>query len=200
MLKEKSSPWARLKYLYVLPLTAIAVAAFARPEISTELDEISDDKVNNLAAIVKTEEVKSGKKMSGDGIKVPNMLVKGSAVVQVSGDNQEFQVVEDMPSFPGGMKECIKFLSNKVKYPIEAVEKGIQGTVAVRFVIEKDGSISRPEVIRKIDPYLDKEALRVIMEMPKWKPGKQKGVAVCTQYTVPIKFKLPVVDKEKKNV
>ena len=262
MLKEKSSPWARLKYLYVLPLAAIAITAFARPEVSTELDEISAVKVNDLTAIVKAEEVKSAEILSEDGIKVKgrvldeeyssgiigaNVLIKGSTIgtvtdeegrfelpveagnvlqisfagyktveVKVAADEKEqdivivmsgekpsaggqvFQIAEEMPSFPGGIDECMRYIARHVKYPAISIENGAQGIVSVRFIIEKDGSISNPKIAQGVDEYLDKEAMRVIMSMPKWKPGKQRGVAVRTQFTLPVKFRL-VVDEAKKD-
>ena len=237
MLKEKSSPWARL-------------------------DEISAVKVNDLTAIVKAEEVKSAEILSEDGIKVKgrvldeeyssgiigaNVLIKGSTIgtvtdeegrfelpveagnvlqisfagyktveVKVSADEKEqdivivmsgekpsaggqvFQIAEEMPSFPGGIDECMRYIARHVKYPAISIENGAQGIVSVRFIIEKDGSISNPKIAQGVDEYLDKEAMRVIMSMPKWKPGKQRGVAVRTQFTLPVKFRL-VVDEAKKD-
>ena len=273
MLKKKSNPWARLKYLYVLPLAAIAVAAFARPEISSELDEISAVKVNDLTAIMKTEEVKSPEKHPAKEIKVQgqvlekstnapvvgaSVIIKGTtsgtitdldgnfvismpvgATLSVSyinmktkeltitekligkikslkvylegeittktqevvvvgyGGGEEasdevpvFQVVEEMPEFPGGMGECLKFLGKNIKYPVEAQKAGVQGKVIVQFVVEKDGNIANPKVVRSIDPDLDGEAIRVISIMPKWKPGMQKGQPVRVKYTVPVTFRL----------
>lgn len=273
MLKKKSNPWARLKYLYVLPLAVIAVAAFARPEISSELDEISAVKVNDLTAIMKTEEVKSPEKHPAKEIKVQgqvlekstnapvvgaNVIIKGTtsgtitdldgnfvismpvgATLSVSyinmktkeltitekligkikslkvylegeittktqevvvvgyGGGEEasdevpvFQVVEEMPEFPGGMGECLKFLGKNIKYPVEAQKAGVQGKVIVQFVVEKDGNIANPKVVRSIDPDLDGEAIRVISIMPKWKPGMQKGQPVRVKYTVPVTFRL----------
>ena len=101
-----------------------------------------------------------------------------------------FMVVEEMPEFPGGMAECLKFLGKNIKYPTISQENGVQGKVIVQFVVNKDGSIVDPVVVRSVDPYLDKEALRVIKTMPKWKPGKQRGKAVRVKYTVPVTFKL----------
>ena len=101
-----------------------------------------------------------------------------------------FMVVEEMPEFPGGMAECLKFLGKNIKYPTIAQENGVQGRVIVQFVVNQDGSIVDPVVVRSVDPYLDKEALRVIKTMPKWKPGKQRGKAVRVKYTVPVTFKL----------
>lgn len=105
-------------------------------------------------------------------------------------EQQIFQVVEEMPEFPGGMAECLKFLAKNIKYPPIAQENGVQGRVIVQFVVNQDGSIVDPVVVRSVDPYLDKEALRVIQMMPKWKPGKQRGKAVRVKYTVPVTFKL----------
>ena len=105
-------------------------------------------------------------------------------------EQQIFQVVEEMTEFPGGMGECMKFLGKNIKYPTISQENGVQGRVIVQFVVNRDGSIVDPVVVRGVDPYLDKEALRVISTMPKWKPGKQRGKAVRVKYTVPVMFRL----------
>ena len=105
-------------------------------------------------------------------------------------EQQIFQVVEEMPEFPGGMAECMKFLSKNIKYPPISAENGIQGRVIVQFVVNQDGSIVDPVVVRGVDSHLDKEALRVIQMMPKWKPGKQRGKSVRVKYTVPVMFRL----------
>ena len=102
-----------------------------------------------------------------------------------------FEVVEQMPEFPnGGMAGLMQFLSKNIKYPTIAQENGTQGRVTVQFVVNKDGSIVDAKVIRGVDPYLDKEALRVIGTMPKWKPGMQRGKPVRVKYTVPVMFRL----------
>jgi protein TonB len=105
-------------------------------------------------------------------------------------EQEIFQVVEEMPEFPGGMAECMKFLGKNIKYPTISQENGVQGKVIVQFVVNKDGSVVDPVVVRSVDPYLDKEALRVINTMPKWKPGKQRGKPVRVRYTVPVTFRL----------
>ena len=105
-------------------------------------------------------------------------------------EQQIFQVVEENPEFPGGMKECMKFLNNNIKYPQISQENGVQGRVIIQFVVNADGTIVDPVVVRGVDPYLDKEALRVIKLMPKWKPGKQRGKAVRVRYTQPVLFRL----------
>ena len=102
-----------------------------------------------------------------------------------------FMVVETMPEFPGGQQALFKYLSENVKYPVIAQENGIQGRVICQFVVNKDGSIVDVEVVRSGgDASLDKEAVRVIKSMPKWKPGKQRGKAVRVKYTVPVSFRL----------
>ena len=88
------------------------------------------------------------------------------------------------------MAACLKYLSQNIKYPVMAQENGIQGRVIVQFVVNSDGSIVDPVVVRSVDPSLDREALRVIQSMPKWKPGQQRGKAVRVRYTVPVTFKL----------
>ncbi len=104
--------------------------------------------------------------------------------------NHVFTVVESMPRFPGGDVALLKYISQSIKYPVIAQENDIQGRVVVSFVVDKDGSIVEPEVIRKIDPSLDMEALRVVKSFPKWAPGEQRGKAVRVKYTVPIQFRL----------
>ena len=322
MIKKKSNPWARLKYLYVLPLATVAVAAFARPEVSNKLDEISSVKVNDLTSIVKAEEVKSMENSSDEKFKVSgtvlaadtkipvmgaSVIIRGTTngtltdldgkftltglkkddVIQVSfvgfqtrsvivkdespltillndavqnldemvvvamapnedgtttikaqmkdkngeksylegkmastkkdgmtvnqvdwqkkASNSEpqekviFQVVEEMPQFPGGMGEAMKFLAKNMKYPVAAQQAKIEGRVIVQFVVEKDGSVSDVKVMRGVNSELDAEAIRVVSMMPKWIPGKQRGKAVAVKYTMPIMFRLqtPASEKEK---
>jgi protein TonB len=100
------------------------------------------------------------------------------------------QICEEMPDFPGGMRECMYFLSKNIKYPEEAVKNKVEGRVIIQMVVKKDGSIANAKVVRSIDPLLDAEALRVVNLMPKWKPGKNQGEAVRVRYTMPVMFKL----------
>lgn len=116
--------------------------------------------------------------------------VAAPVVVEEVVEEEIFQVVEEMPSFPGGMGELMKFLGNNIKYPAVAQENGIQGRVIIQFVVEKDGSVANPVVVKGVDPALDKEALRVVKSMPNWTPGKQRGKAVRVKYTVPVTFRL----------
>jgi protein TonB len=105
-------------------------------------------------------------------------------------ETKVFDVVEQMPSFPGGPAALMQYLSSNIKYPVVAEENGVQGRVVCTFVVEKDGSITDVRVVKSVDPSLDKEAMRVVKSMPKWIPGKQNGSAVRVKYTVPVTFRL----------
>lgn len=105
-------------------------------------------------------------------------------------ENKVFDVVEQMPSFPGGQGALMSYLSQNIRYPVVAQENGVQGRVTVSFVVERDGSITDVTVVRSVDPSLDKEAVRVIKSMPKWNPGKQNGSPVRVKYNVPVSFRL----------
>lgn len=107
-----------------------------------------------------------------------------------AGKDKVFDVVEEMPQFPGGQVELFNFLSDNVKYPADAEKKKIEGRVIATFVVDKDGSITDAEIVRSVYPSLDAEALRVINAMPKWIPGKQSGKTVRVKYTVPLTFSL----------
>ena len=295
MIKKKSNPWARMKYLYVLPLAAIAVAAFARPEVSNQLSEISSVKVNDLTSIMKVDEGKSAEissdekfKLSGqvmevntkkpvvgasvlvrgttygtltdangkfelqvkkgdvlmvsyvglqtqslpvvtesklvvwmkddvqsmeemvvvgmasDGVGAPSVTHPDKKVVSVAEvpnvkEEQQaiFTVVEEMPQFPGGMGEAMRFLAQNIKYPKAAQQAKIEGRVIVQFVVGKDGSVSDIQIMRSVSPDLDAEAIRVVGMMPKWIPGKQRGKAVTVKFTMPIMFRLQGSEPKK---
>ena len=107
-----------------------------------------------------------------------------------SNEDEIFPVAEQMPTFPGGDEALFKYLSENIKYPPLAIEQGIQGKVIVQFVVNKDGSIVDPKVVRSLDPSCDKEALRVIKNMPKWNPGRNMGRPVRVKFTAPVSFRL----------
>ena len=151
------------------------------PSIAETLTIVEDDADVEETAIVSSEELNQA---------VEIKYVPVAVEEEEPEEQQIFQIVEEMPEFPGGMGECLKFLMKNAKYPTISQENGVQGKVSVKFVIEKDGSIADPVVVRGVDPYLDKEALRVVKSMPKWKPGKQRGKPVRVSYTVPVIFKL----------
>jgi len=282
MMKKKSNPWARMKYVYVLPLAAVAVAAFARPEVSNRLGEISSVDASLLVQTLQDKTVKvSGQVLEADtkqpipgvsvvlrgtkndlmtdkdgkftfpelaegdvlqfshiGLQTQTVVVKDEKPLTVlmkqdvqqieelvvvglaadgegvpSGSNPEkkaiavvdipeeapqeeliFTIVEDMPQFPGGKQELMKFLGKNITYPVSAQKAQIEGSVMVQFVVGKDGSVRNPKVVRSVNPELDAEALRLVGIMPKWTPGKQRGKAVPVSYNLPISFRL---DKKK---
>lgn len=305
MLKKRSNPWARAKYFYVLPVAAVAVAAFARPEISAVSDEISSVKVSDFPAIQETNRPEisvvpsentvrvegtvvdnaSGKPIIGASVIIRNTTTgtlsdengkftleapqgsvivisfiglqscslvvspaEGSSVMKAkikmleettqtdeivvvgyekpepesasqvkwykaeevvknekngpesaqqpqtsvknNTEEQVFTVVEEMPEYPGGMSEFMKFIAQNIKYPTDALQGKVEGRVIARFVVCKDGSISDIEIMRSVSPSLDAEAVRVLKLMPKWKPGRQRGRAVPVKFTVPVTFRL----------
>ena len=105
-------------------------------------------------------------------------------------ENKIFTVVEQMPMYPGGDAALMQYLSSNIHYPAVAAENGVQGRVVVGFVVERDGSITDVNVMRSVDPSLDREAVRVVKNMPRWTPGKQNGSAVRVKYQVPVTFRL----------
>ena len=105
-------------------------------------------------------------------------------------EEEIFMVVEDAPEFPGGTQALLDYLRKNIKYPPICRENGIQGRVLVSFVVNKDGAIVEPQVVKSVNKQLDQEALRVISTMPNWKPGKQRGKPVRVKYTVPVNFRL----------
>lgn len=182
MQKEKSSPWARLKYLYVLPVAAVAVTAFARPEVSGKVEEISAVKVNDLVAIVETKVAES----VGDTTKPAEVKVVGAGTQKKLEGTPVFDVVEEMPEFPdGGMPGLMRYFKENMRIP----EGAGRGRVTVQFVVDADGSIKNARVLRCLNEETDAEALRLVNSMPKWKPGRQKGEPVAVKYTVPVMFR-----------
>ena len=152
------------------------------PAIAETLTIVEDDADVEETVIASSEE-------TGQAVEIKYVPV---AVEEEEPEEQTiFEVVEQMPEFPdGGMAGLMQFLSKNIKYPTIAQENGTQGRVTVQFVVNKDGSIVDAKVLRGVDPYLDKEALRVIGTMPKWKPGMQRGKPVRVKYTVPVMFRL----------
>ena len=145
--------------------------------------------LNGVEDNVETESIE----VNAEDDKAEEVVIAAPVEAPVEEEEEEvvFVVVESMPEFPGGQQALFKYLSENVKYPVIAQENGIQGRVICQFVVNKDGSIVDVEVVRSGgDASLDKEAIRVIKSMPKWKPGKQRGKAVRVKYTVPVNFKL----------
>ena len=151
------------------------------PKLTDLIDIVEDD--TNIDEELEIQDAED----DSENQEVPDVTDFGDYEGEDTGEAQIFQVVEDMPAFPGNVT---KWISKNVKYPVLAMENGIQGKVYIQFVIEKDGSITDVKVARGVDASLDKEAVRVVKAMPKWKPGKQRGKPVRVSYTVPINFQL----------
>ena len=113
-----------------------------------------------------------------------------TSTAQTKKNDMLFSVVEVMPQYPGGQIAMLKYIMENIKYPEQAMKEGIQGRVTVRFIVEKDGSISDVKPILSVHPLLNKEAVRVVKSMPKWSPGKQNGKPVRVRFNVPVMFKL----------
>ena len=113
-----------------------------------------------------------------------------TSTAQTKKNDMVFDVVEVMPQYPGGQIAMLKYLMENIKYPEQAMKEGIQGRVTVRFIVEKDGSISDVKPVLSVHPLLNKEAVRVVKSMPKWSPGKQNGKPVRVRFNVPVMFKL----------
>ena len=152
------------------------------PVHEVEVLNVGEDDVETESIEINTEDDKDVEVVIAAPVEAP---------VEEEEEEVVFVVVETMPEFPGGQQALFKYLSENVKYPVIAQENGIQGRVICQFVVNKDGSIVDVEVVRSGgDASLDKEAVRVIKSMPKWKPGKQRGKAVRVKYTVPVNFRL----------
>ena len=150
-------------------------------------------KAAELLSIVDDEDVEANTVInSSEDLNTPVDIIYTPVNIKTEEPVEEdiFVLVENMPEFPGGNGALFQDLSKNIKYPAIPQEEGIQGRVIIQFVVDKDGTITDPVVVRSVDPYLDKEALRVIKAMPKWKPGLQRNKAVRVKYTVPVAFRL----------
>ncbi|MFV0290645.1 MAG: energy transducer TonB [Mangrovibacterium sp.] len=168
----------------IIPITRMAVQQPPPPpppKIVEVLNIVDDDM--ELEEELEIESIDD----SNEPIVVAPVITQAAEVVT---ESEVFIVVEQMPEFPGGVNAMRAYLGKTVKYPTSALENGVQGTVYISFVVNQDGSIVDVKVLRGVDASLDKEAVRVVQSMPKWKPGKQGGKAVRVSYQVPISFKL----------
>ena len=215
MSRKKSSGWTMAKALYVLPIAAFAAIAFANCS-KTESENIQDFTYDKtvLQYLPKEGDVKFiGKNLDGtecvlvrkaDGSVRRYMekeigenehhiaieVIKEDANYDVDLENTVFFIVEEMPEFPGGEEELLKFVTENTKYPEVAKEKKIQGKVFVQFVINKDGNVEDVKLAKGVDPLLDEAAMNIVKSMPQWKPGKQRGQYVKVSFTIPINFQL----------
>ena len=187
MLHKKSNRRSLLKLLALIPIVGLALALNAR----TVTDYVYDEPQ-------KQQPVKKGKKagtikVNGQEIKVVeqgDIVTMEGEVDQDQAKEEAFDVVEEMPEFPGGPKALMDYLMENVKYPKTAFDANIQGRVIAQFVVDKEGTVRDAHVVKSVDPILDAEALRVINNMPKWRPGRQNGKVVNVKYTIPVSFSL----------
>lgn len=203
MKTTKSNPWNRMKAVVTIPVAAIAVMAFASPkaeQMATTIEAESNEIASRVAEPImetsiapkQVEAVANEKAITSPKDTLPK-VVSTTANVNIS-DGKD--IAEKMPSFPGGIEAMMEYLKSNVKYPETAKKKGIQGRVIVNFIVDKDGNVTSPKVVRSVDTELDAEALRVVSAMPKWTPGTQDGKAINVKYTIPVSFNLNGGDKK----
>ena len=200
-LESKKSTWLLVGYVIVLAFMFVAFE-WTKRDIKIDTSQAIADLVfeEEIIPITEQPEQVTPPPPEAPAIAETLTIVEDDADVEyvpVAVEEEEpeeqtiFEVVEQMPEFPnGGLAGLMQYLSKNIKYPTIAQENGTQGRVTVQFVVNKDGSIVDAKVLRGVDPYLDKEAVRVIMGMPKWKPGMQRGKPVRVKYTVPVMFRL----------
>jgi TonB family protein len=186
MSARRSAPVASLKLLLVVPVALLAVLAFAQPavkkvaaQVESESRQALSEAIHEVAAVRKSEPPRQEPQPKRAEPKAP-----------AAAGQQSYDVVEQMPEFPGGPKALMTYFATHVVYPQDAEEQGLQGRVVVTFIVNEDGSVSDAKVMRSISPSLDAEALRLVDEMPKWEPGVQSGKKVRVKFTVPITFRL----------
>lgn len=166
---------------------------FTAPEIKKDDEVKPEDEIKSQDDLAKTNtaigtfDVKGNDEAEGEVLKAKEVIADEKPKEE---ETKVFDVVEQMPEFPGGQGALLKWISDHIKYPAVAEENGIQGRVVCTFVVERDGSVTDVQVARSIDPSLDKEAVRVLKQMPRWNPGKQNGSSVRVKYTVPVTFRL----------
>jgi TonB family protein len=195
MMLQKKSPRSRfMKLLALIPIVGVALAlnaetvndyVYQQPpkKIVKKGKQKATVKMGPINEIVVVEQAPATQGKV-EPVEMPNAMKVEKA------EKEAFDVVEQMPQFPGGPSALMQFLSQNVKYPVEAHKAGVQGRVIANFVVEKDGSITEAKIVKSVSPELDAEALRVIGSMPNWMPGMQNGEPVRVKYTVPITFKL----------
>lgn len=177
------------------PPPKVSTVRFVPPEPVPEEEVPADEEpppVEELKDKVVANATVEGDPNATDEIIAPTEDTGAGQVVDLPKKEEPFTVVEQMPSFPGGMEQLMRFLSKNMKYPAQAQRNNIEGSVYVQFVVDAQGNISEVKVLKGIEGGygLDEEAVRVVSKMPAWTPGKQAGRAVPVRYTLPIKFKL----------
>ena len=156
-------------------------------EVKPEDELKTQDELMSTKTAIGALDVKGNDDANGEVLKIKEAVAQPEPKPE---PDKVFDVVEQMPSFPGGNSALMQYLSKNIKYPVVAEENGIQGRVICTFVVERDGRVTDVRVVKSVDPSLDKEAVRVVSSMPAWIPGKQNGSAVRVKYTLPVTFRL----------
>lgn len=167
---------------------------FTAPVIKKDEDVKPEEEMKNQDELQKTKttigafNVVGNDEVGGEVLKAKEEIAQPEPPKEE--ENKVFDMVEENPSFPGGQAALMQWLNANIKYPVIAAENGIEGRVIVQFVVSKTGSISDVRVVRGVDPSLDKEAVRVVNNMPNWTPGRQNGTTVNVRFTLPVTFRL----------
>jgi len=162
---------------------------FTVPKIAKDEEVNDDEQIKTQEQLNQSTQAISIADVVGNDEKGQDIQDVKVAVTQVE-DEKPFDVVEQMPQFPGGEDDLIAYIGKNLRYPVIAQENGIQGRVVIRFVVSRTGEVEKAEVVRSLDSNCDKEALRVVRSLPKWIPGRQNGENVPVYYTLPITFRL----------
>jgi protein TonB len=158
-------------------------------EVRPEDELKTQDQLMNNKAAIGSFDVKGNDDSNGEVLKAKEVIAQPEPPKHEE-ENKVFEVVEQMPMFPGGNGALQQYLASNIKYPVVAQENGVQGRVVLRFTVGKDGSITDIQVVRSVDPSLDREAQRVVRSMPRWTPGRQNGANVNCKFTLPVQFRL----------
>ncbi|KAA6347064.1 hypothetical protein EZS27_005475 [termite gut metagenome] len=182
----------RMKPVEVLPPPPALKSSikFTAPVIKKDEEVREDDELKSQEELNQTKMAISIADVKGNDEANGQDIADLKFVVTQKEEEKPYQVVEQMPAFPGGIEELMKFISNNMKYPTISQENGIQGRVICRFVVSNNGTVQDIQIIRSLDPYCDKEAIRVLKLLPKFIPGKQNGRNVPVYFTLPVVFRL----------
>ena len=165
---------------------------FTAPVIKKDEEVVEEDEIKSQSELTESKvaisiaDVKGNDELNGKDIAELQEVIVNTA----EPETKPYTMVQQMPQFPGGERELLAYIAKSIRYPPQSAENGIQGKVFVRFVVSALGNVEGVEVIRSLDPYCDKEAVRVVAALPQWIPGKQNGRNVPVYYTLPIFFKL----------
>lgn len=190
MKTSKSNPWSRMKAVVTIPVAAIAVVAFASPKAKTMATTIEAESNEIVSRVAESNNIISSVANDNEPSSfVEETIAPVDSAKKAKTDEKVYDLAEKLPQFPGGMAAMVECLKNNMKYPENAKKNNVEGRVIVTFIVDKEGNVTSPQVMRSVDADLDAEALRVVSAMPKWIPGEQDGKAINCKFTIPISFK-----------